>query len=164
MCDVYWVTFFRSHETSEVKDCFHNTLKKLYTQKLGLHALAWHEYQPHVICVLKNLIWVKRLVNALKYIPLLLDHNVWRLLSDILSKSWDKWSEGLLPQYPQETLHTKAWFACSCVTWVPTSLNLRTWKLNLSEAFGECPQIYSVTTWSRSDAWLFLRIVEGPVF
>ena len=126
---------------------------------------AWHGY---------GLAWVRALLKTLftlisnekndqiSFARLLT--NVWRLLSDILSKSWDKWSAGLLPQYPQETLHTKAWFACSCVTWVPTSRNLRTWKLNLSEAFGECSQIYSVTTWSRSVAWLVLRIVECPVY
>ena len=126
---------------------------------------AWHGY---------GLAWVRALLKTLftlisnekndqiSFARLLT--NVWRLLSDILSKSWDKWSEGLLPQNPQETLHTTAWFACSCVTWVPTSLNLRTWKLSLSEAFGECSQIYSVTTWSRSVAWLVLRIVECPVY
>ena len=76
---------FRSHKTSEVKDCFRNTLKKLYTQKLGLHAFAWHVYQSHLICVLENLIWVKRLVNALKYIPLLLDHDLMR------NSFWELW-------------------------------------------------------------------------
>lgn len=83
------VTFIEWHSFEvmrQVKDCFRNTLKKLYTQKLGLHALAWHEYQPHVICVLENLIWVKRLVNALKYIPLLLDHD---LLPDSF---WELWN------------------------------------------------------------------------
>ena len=88
----WYFKVFRSHKTGEVKDCFRNTLKKLYTPYrtdcfwLGLHAFAWHEYQSHLICVLESLTWVKRLVNALKYIPLLLVHDLMR------DPFWELWN------------------------------------------------------------------------
>ena len=84
------VTFIEWHSFEVMRQVKWRTASTIpsrnFTQKLGLHALAWHEYQPHVICVLKNLIWVKRLVNALKYIPLLLDHD---LLPDSF---WELWN------------------------------------------------------------------------